>query len=95
MVTTTIGTITVNLPADLSQAIDQAVEAGIAKSRDDFILLAVREKIAAQKQADELEAQRRAQVPNILADIESRRRVNPADFGLPDSTILIREERNR
>lgn len=95
MVTTTTGTITVNLPADLSQAIEQAVRAGIAKSRDEFILLALRHELEALKQADELEAQRRAQVPKILADIESRRRVNPADFGLPDSTILIREERNR
>jgi hypothetical protein len=30
----------------------------------------------------------------ILADIR-RRRVRPADFGLPDSSIMIREDRDR
>ena len=95
MVTATTLSITVNLPADLSQAIDLAVRSGIVKSRDDFILLALRHELEAHKKAEELEALKRAQVPKILAEIESRRRVNPADFGLPDSTTLIREERNR
>jgi len=31
----------------------------------------------------------------ILQRIRSRPRVNPIDFGLTDSTILIREDRNR
>jgi hypothetical protein len=31
----------------------------------------------------------------ILEKIRSRPRVNPIDFGLPDSTILIQEDRNR
>ncbi len=31
----------------------------------------------------------------ILADIRRRHRVRPADFGLPDSTTTIREDRNR
>jgi hypothetical protein len=30
-----------------------------------------------------------------LARIRSRPRVNPTEFGLPDSTILIRDDRNR
>lgn len=29
-----------------------------------------------------------------LARIRSRSRVNPIDFGLPDSTVLLREDRN-
>jgi plasmid stability protein len=39
--------------------------------------------------------ERRKATPKILAEIRSRRRVNPADFGLPDSTELIREDRDR
>lgn len=31
----------------------------------------------------------------VLAEIRSRSRINPIDFGLPDSTILIREDRHR
>lgn len=31
----------------------------------------------------------------VLAEIRSRSRINPMDFGLPDSTILIREDRHR
>jgi hypothetical protein len=31
----------------------------------------------------------------ILHRIRNRPRVNPSDFGLTDSTILIREDRNR
>ncbi len=34
-------------------------------------------------------------ITEILAQIRRRRRVNPADFGLPDSTTLIREDRDR
>lgn len=34
-------------------------------------------------------------VAEILAESRRRRRVNPADFGLPDSTTLIGEDRDR
>lgn len=39
--------------------------------------------------------ERRKAVPQVLKDIRSRRHVNPTDFGLPDSTELIREDRER
>lgn len=39
--------------------------------------------------------QRRKAVPQLQAEIDRHRRVNPADFGLPDSTELIREDRER
>lgn len=39
--------------------------------------------------------ERRKATPKILAEIRNRRRVNPTDFGLPDSTELIREDRER
>jgi plasmid stability protein len=34
-------------------------------------------------------------VQELLAKIEQRRRFRPADFGLPDSTAMIREDRDR
>lgn len=34
-------------------------------------------------------------ITKILAESRRRRRVNPADFGLPDSTTLIQEDRDR
>ncbi|BAU13340.1 hypothetical protein LEP3755_38790 [Leptolyngbya sp. NIES-3755] len=34
-------------------------------------------------------------VSEILQEIRNRRRVNPVDFKLPDSTVLIREDRSR
>jgi hypothetical protein len=39
--------------------------------------------------------ERRKATPKILAEIRSRPRVSLADFGLPDSTELIREDRDR
>ncbi|MEM9273122.1 MAG: hypothetical protein AAGA80_09190 [Cyanobacteria bacterium P01_F01_bin.143] len=39
--------------------------------------------------------QRRKAVPQLQAEIDRHLRVNPADFGLPDSTELIREDRDR
>ncbi|NES18659.1 MAG: hypothetical protein F6K41_06940 [Symploca sp. SIO3E6] len=38
---------------------------------------------------------RRQATSQILADIDKRRRLNPADFGLLDSTELLREDRAR
>lgn len=34
-------------------------------------------------------------ISEILQNIRSRPRVNPKDFGIMDSTVLIREDRNR
>lgn len=42
--------------------------------------------------------QSQTEKPKSITEIlthRRRRRVNPADFGLPDSTTLIREDRNR
>lgn len=33
-------------------------------------------------------------ITEILAESRRRRRLSPADFGLPDSTVLIREDRD-
>ena len=39
--------------------------------------------------------EKRKAIPKLQAEIDRHRRVNPADFGLPDSTELIREDRDR
>ncbi|ELS01715.1 hypothetical protein Xen7305DRAFT_00014200 [Xenococcus sp. PCC 7305] len=39
--------------------------------------------------------ERRKAVPQLQAEIDRHHRVNPAYFGLPDSTELIREDRER
>lgn len=54
MVTMATGSITVNLPADLLQAIDLAVRSGIAKSRNELILLALGYELKACKHLDEI-----------------------------------------
>jgi antitoxin FitA len=38
---------------------------------------------------------RQPQMSEVLQRIRSRSRVNPIDFGLQDSTVLIREDRSR
>ncbi|MBW4664543.1 MAG: hypothetical protein KME01_10145 [Chroococcus sp. CMT-3BRIN-NPC107] len=39
--------------------------------------------------------QQKKPMSEILQKIRSRPRVDPTNFGLPDSTVLIREDRNR
>jgi len=34
-------------------------------------------------------------IAEVLSEIRSRPRVNPTDFGMPDSTVLVREDRDR
>ena len=34
-------------------------------------------------------------IAQVLVESRRRRRVNPTDIGLPDSTTLIRDDRNR
>jgi plasmid stability protein len=41
------------------------------------------------------QAQQTKLMSEVLQEIRSRPRVNPSDFGLPDSTVLIQEDRNR
>ena len=40
-------------------------------------------------------SQRCKAVPSLQAEIDRHPRLNPTDFGLPDSTELIREDRQR
>ncbi len=50
-------------------------------------------KFLISPETDPTWGERRKAVPKVLAEIRSRRRVNPANYGLPDSTELIREDR--
>jgi plasmid stability protein len=50
---------------------------------------------ALQTEAQQPQSDKPKSVAEILAEIRSRHRVNPVDFGLPDSTTLIREDRDR
>ncbi|MDY6803155.1 MAG: hypothetical protein SXA11_05030 [Cyanobacteriota bacterium] len=52
-------------------------------------------KFIVSPETDPTWEERRKAVPKLLAEIDSRRRLNPSDYGLPDSTELIREDRQR
>jgi antitoxin FitA len=82
-----------NLPEDLYSRIQKlAAENNITFDR------AVIELLKQAFQAGEVNIDKEPQTKSmteILQSIRSRNRVNPSDFGLPDSTIMIREDRNR
>lgn len=51
---------------------------------------------ALQAKMQPTQEERRKNVLKLLEESsQRRRRLNPADFGLPDSTELIREDRDR
>lgn len=51
-------------------------------------------KFLVSPETDPTWEERRKAVPKLLAELDSRRRLNPSDYGLPDSTELIREDRD-
>lgn len=50
---------------------------------------------ALQTKAKQPQSDKPKSVAEILADINRRRELRPADLGLPDSTALIRADRDR
>ncbi|MEH2416651.1 FitA-like ribbon-helix-helix domain-containing protein [Nostoc sp.] len=50
---------------------------------------------ALKTETQQIEDQKQENVLKVLEGSRQRRRVNPSDFGLPDSTQLIREDRDR
>lgn len=46
-------------------------------------------------ETDPIWEERRKSVPQLQAQIDQHRRLNPQDYGIPDSTELIREDRDR
>ncbi|KAB8318616.1 fumarate hydratase [Tolypothrix campylonemoides VB511288] len=82
----------VDLPDDLYEQLQELATAENNSINAQVITLLRNALLAKIKQPQD---QRRQNVAKLLEESRRRRRVNPADFGLPDSTDLIREDRNR
>lgn len=81
-----------NLPDELYRSI-QSLAVSKSVTLNDAVIQMLVQAINAEtttQQADQLDKSRKA-----LARIRSFPRKNPADFGLPDSTQMIREDRDR
>jgi len=82
-----------NLPDELYYQIQ-----GIASAKNLTVNEAVIHLLQQSFQSDQLRGDRGKEsqhISEILQNIRSRPRVNPRDFGLMDSTVLIREDRQR
>ncbi|OBQ11223.1 MAG: hypothetical protein AN482_08310 [Anabaena sp. LE011-02] len=82
----------ITLPDQLYQQLQK-----LAESENDSIesqVVTLLQKALQEKQ-QQTETQRRQNVLKVLEESRNRRRLNPADFGLPDSTEMIREDRDR
>ena len=80
----------ITLPDQLYQELQK-----LAESENDSIesqVVTLLQKALQEKQ-QQTETQRRQNVLKVLEESRNRRRLNPADFGLPDSTEMIREDR--
>ncbi|GAX40181.1 hypothetical protein NIES4075_11430 [Tolypothrix sp. NIES-4075] len=81
-----------NLPDDLYAKL-QELAASQHRSINAQVITLLEQVLTTQ--AQETEEQKRQNVLKLLEESRNRRRVNPGDFGLPDSTELIREDRDR
>ncbi|PHJ57136.1 hypothetical protein VF14_31910 [Nostoc linckia z18] len=81
-----------NIPDELYAQLQELAKAE-NNSIDAQVITILQNALQAKMQPTEDE--RRKNVPKLLEEISHRRRLNPADFGLPDSTELIREDRDR
>ncbi len=92
-----------NLPDELLTQIEQLATENNCSVKEQAIALLKQSlnkpqeklKFLISPETDPTWEERRKAVPKVLAEIRSGRRVNPADYGLPDSTELIREDRER
>ncbi|MBW4454095.1 MAG: hypothetical protein KME55_16075 [Nostoc indistinguendum CM1-VF10] len=82
-----------NIPDELYEQLQHLAKAE-NNSIDAQVITILQNALQAKTQPTEEE--RRKNVPKLLEEISRRRRrLNPAEFGLPDSTELIREDRDR
>lgn len=81
-----------NLPDDLYAKL-QELAASQHRSINAQVITLLEQVLTTQ--AQETEEQKRQNVLKLLEESRNRRRVNPGDFGLADSTELIREDRDR
>lgn len=82
----------VNIPEDLYQQLQELAKAE-NRSIDAQVITILQD--ALQTKPQQTEDERRKYVLKLIEESCRRRRLNPADFGLPDSTELIREDRDR
>lgn len=81
-----------NLPDDLYAKL-QELAASQHRSINAQVITLLEQVL--KTEAQQIEDQKQQNVLKVLEGSRQRRRVNPADFGLPDSTQLIREDRDR
>ncbi|BAY27241.1 hypothetical protein NIES2100_70640 [Calothrix sp. NIES-2100] len=81
-----------NIPDDLYKRLQELAEAE-HRSIDAQVITILQN--ALETKIQQTEEERRKNVLKLLEESSNRRRLNPADFGLPDSTELIREDRDR
>jgi antitoxin FitA len=82
-----------NIPDELHQRMQELAKA--ENSSVDAHVITILQK-ALETKTQETEDERRKNVLQLLEESSNRRRrLNPADFGLPDSTKMIREDRDR
>jgi plasmid stability protein len=81
-----------NVPDDLYAKLQQlATTQNLSISAQVVSLL----ESALQTEAQQPQSDTPKSVAEILADISRRRELRPTELGLPDSTTLIREDRDR
>jgi plasmid stability protein len=92
-----------NLPDDLVEQIQQLAQKHNQSVNEQVISIlkqAVQKKQTTLKfiispETDPTWEERRKAVPKLQAQIDRGRRLNPLDYRLPDSTELIRDDRER
>lgn len=85
-----------NLPEDLYNQI-QSLALSNSLTLNEAVIHLLQQAIQPNDQKVQELAQKEQTEPmaEILQRIRSRPRINPIEFGLPDSTALIREDRSR
>ncbi len=82
-----------NVPDDLYEKLQQ-LAASHNRSIDAQVITLLESALPTETKPSQNNT-RNQSVQEILAENRRRRRVNPVDFSLPDSTTLIREDRDR
>ncbi|OBQ23280.1 hypothetical protein [Anabaena sp. AL93] len=82
----------ITLPDQLYQELQKLAESENDSIESQVVTLLHK---ALQEKQQQTETQRRQNVLKVLEESRNRRRLNPADFGLPDSTEMIRADRDR
>ena len=82
-----------NVPDDLYEKLQQ-LAASHNRSIDAQVITLLKSALPTETKPPQDNAPNKS-VTELLADINRRRELLPADLGLPDSTTLLREDRDR